>query len=76
MTRIIRSTRQRRYLCKSTGHERIITGGFSFGAFDAAKKFAAESMPGYEVVPSNRTDRFDAINHGAQHGVLIWVQEQ
>lgn len=76
MARIIRSTQQRTYLCKSNGQERTIRGGFSFGAFDAAKKFAAAWMPGYEVVPSNRTDRFDAINHGSQRGALIWVTEQ
>lgn len=56
-----------------------VSGGFSFGAYDAAKKYAVENLPGYEVIPGGipfqQGRKFEAINHSAQLGADIFVTE-
>ena len=63
----------------SNAFPRTVSGGFSFGAYDAAKKYAAENLPGYEVIPGGvpfpQGRRFEAINHSAQLGADIYVTE-
>lgn len=56
-----------------------ISGGFSFGHYDAAKKYVSENLPNYELiaggVPYPQGRRFDAINHAAGLGASIFVSE-
>jgi hypothetical protein len=56
-----------------------VSGSFSFGAYDAAKKYTKENLPGYVVIPGgvaySDCRRFDAINHEAGIGASIWVKE-
>ncbi len=56
-----------------------VSGNFSFGSYDAAKKYAADNLPGYEVIPGGvpypNGRRFEAINHASQLGADIYVTE-
>lgn len=58
----------------------VIRGNFSFGAFDAVKKYCADNLPGYQAIPGGVAygdgfRRFDAVNHDAGLGASIWVKE-
>lgn len=62
---------------------------FSAGAFDAAKRYAADKLPSYEVIPGGtgqrahvdddgkvyKVMRFEAVDHAAQMGAVLWVYE-
>lgn len=56
-----------------------VSGSFSFGHYDAAKKYVAENLPGYELIPGGvpypQGRRFDAINHEAGLGASVFVSE-
>ena len=57
----------------------IIHGSFSFSTFDAAKRFVADYLPTYEVIPGGvpypQGRRFDAIDHDQQIGASLFVSE-
>ena len=57
----------------------VVSGSFSFSFFDAAKKYVADNLPGYEAIPGGvaypQGRRFDAINHEAGLGAIVFVQE-
>lgn len=59
----------------------VVEGSFSFGALDAAKKWAQDNLPAYQVIPGgifvqSGERRFEAIDHDAQLGAVIYVREQ
>ena len=61
------------------GESQTISGSFSFSYYDAAKKYAADNLPGYDVilggVPYPQGRRFDAINNEMRLGASIFVSE-
>jgi len=56
-----------------------VSGPFSFAAFNAATAYCQKHMPGYLAIPGGRFEleglRFEAINHGAGLGAVLWVRE-
>lgn len=58
-----------------------ISGGFSFGAFNAACEYARERLPAFDVVGGRLESfgaclwRFEAVNLAAQTGAVLWVRE-
>lgn len=57
-----------------------IKGSFSFGAYDAAKRFTLDSLIGYSPIPGgiqidSKLWVFNAINHELQLSALIYVTE-
>lgn len=57
-----------------------VAGGFAFGALDAARRYAAQHLPGFDVVPVASTVapgvwRVECIDHGGQRGALLMVRE-
>ena len=59
----------------------VVQGSFSFGAYDAAKKWVKEHLPTYEVIPGGQPlhpvgRKFNAIDHSAGLGADIYVLER
>ena len=56
-----------------------VSGSFSFSHYDAAKKYTADNLPGYELIPGGvpypQGRRFDAINRAAGIGASVFVSE-
>jgi hypothetical protein len=58
-----------------------IIGGFAFGAVNAAREYARERLPEFEVISARlecyarRLWRCEAVNHTAQTGAILWVCE-
>lgn len=62
-----------------TAPEQFINGSFSFGQFDAAKKYCKENLLGYDAIQGgqdfcNGLRRFQAVNNDLGYGADIWVQ--
>jgi len=59
--------------------ELIIVGGFSFGPFDAAKRYALTRLPTYSVLGGGTAfpggHRFEAVDQAEQIGAFIYVRE-
>lgn len=57
-----------------------VSGAFSFGALDAARNYATEHLPGYDVIPGGLQIsigqwRFEAVNNGANLAAVLFVNE-
>lgn len=51
-----------------------------FGPIEAAKKYTTQNLPGFECLPCNRQEspglwRNEAVNHGDNIGVVLWIRE-
>lgn len=56
------------------------SGGFAYGAWNAARDYARDTLPGYDVIPGGRlvapgVRAFDAIDYAGQRGAVLWVRE-
>ena len=56
------------------------SGGFAYGARDAARDYARDTLPGFDVIPGGRIEspglwRFEAVNQSTQRGAVLWVRE-
>lgn len=75
----------RSFKVKHAGKEAIVSGSFSFGELDAARKYTAENIPDFQVIPIakfygidedslNNLYRVELINHSLQIGDVLWIR--